>query len=260
MQSKPNLEILSGQKKNKTKPNLKKFLVSKPKRGKRLTEKKVKILSVWKNFLKKIPKNTYLPNPLWTMEFGATYPYENKTPFSSDIKVLRNSRGSFGVKLNKRKKEIFKLIPKYSRVETEKFPKWKIKMIKRSREFYEKNKSWVDKILPKIIALEFEAYQKLEWNCQGDAFNLKKKIVTFRASGVRIRRDKNSPTLVSSSVTQVPYLPWKNRYLSHEECLNIQGFKGIKSYPESFDNFYNTIGNAVNVGVISKIAKQLFNV
>ena len=246
-------------KKNKTKPNLKKFLVSKPKKGKRLTERKVKILSVWKNFLKKIPKNTYLPNPLWTMEFGATYPYENKTPFSSDIKVLRNSRGSFGVNLNKRKKEIFKLIPKYSRVETEKFPKWKIKMIKRSREFYEKNKSWVDKILPKIVALEFEAYQKLEWNCQGDAFNLKKKIVTFRASGVRIRRDKNSPTLVSSSVTQVPYLPWKNRYLSHEECLNIQGFKGIKSYPESFDNFYNTIGNAVNVGVISKIAKNLFN-
>ena len=86
-------------------------------------------------------------------------------------------------------------------------------------EVYKINKSWVDKILPEIIALEFEAYQKLEWNCQGDAFNLKKKIVTFRASGVRIRRNKNSPTLVSASITQVPYLPWKNRYLSHEECL-----------------------------------------
>ena len=105
----------------------------------------------------------------------------------------------------------------------------------------------------------FEAYQKLEWNCQGDGFSLRKKIVTFRASGVRIRRNKNSPTLISSSVCQVPYLPWKNRYLSHEECLNIQGFKGIKSYPEGDENFYNTIGNAVNVGVISKIAKNLFN-
>ena len=54
-------------------------------------------------------------------------------------------------------------------------------MIKRSREFYKINKSWVDKILPEIIKLEFEAYQKLEWNCQGDGFSLRKKIVTFRA-------------------------------------------------------------------------------
>lgn len=253
------LDSFEWPKKYKTKPNLKRFLVSKPKRNKRLTEKKQNILNVWKYFLKKIPKKTYLPNPLWAMEFGATYPYENETPFSSKIKVLRNSRGSFGVKLNRKKREIFELIPKYARVKTKKFPDWKIKMIKRSREFYKINKSWVDKILPEIIKLEFEAYQKLEWNCQGDGFSLRKKIVTFRASGVRIRRNKNSPTLISSSVCQVPYLPWKNRYLSHEECLNIQGFKGIKSYPEGDENFYNTIGNAVNVGVISKIAKNLFN-
>ena len=130
-------------------------------------------------------------------------------------------------------------------------------MIKRTRVFYEKNKKWIDKFLPKIIELEFEAYQKLEWNCQGDNFNLRKKIVSFRGSGVRVKRNNNSPTLISASVSQVPYLPWKKRYLSHEECLNIQGFKGIKSYPRSHEDFYTAIGNAVNVEVVSKIAKNL---
>ena len=52
---------------------------------------------------------------------------------------------------------------------------------------------------------------------------------------------------------------WKKRYLSHEECLNIQGFKGIKSYPRSHEDFYSAIGNAVNVEVVSKIAKNLFS-
>ena len=48
-------------------------------------------------------------------------------------------------------------------------------MIKKSRLFYKNNKAWIDKYLPKIINLKFAALQKLEWNCQGEEFNLKKK-------------------------------------------------------------------------------------
>ena len=247
-------------KKSKTKPNLKKFLVKSPERNKVLTEKREKVLNVWKQFLKKIPKDSYLPNPIWAMEFGATYPYEDKTPFASKKNELKKFKGSFGRSLNKNdKEEILELIPRYARTKQSKFPNWKIRMIKRTRVFYEKNKKWIDKFLPKIIELEFEAYQKLEWNCQGDNFNLRKKIVSFRGSGVRVKRNNNSPTLISASVSQVPYLPWKKRYLSHEECLNIQGFKGIKSYPRSHEDFYTAIGNAVNVEVVSKIAKKLLN-
>ena len=49
------------------------------------------------------------------MEFGATYHMKTNS-LSSKIKALRNSKGSFGVKLNKKKTEIFELIPKYARV------------------------------------------------------------------------------------------------------------------------------------------------
>jgi DNA (cytosine-5)-methyltransferase 1 len=247
-------------KKSKVKPNLKKFLIKKPSKDKNLTELKSKILGVWKTFLSKIPKNAYLPNPLWSMEFGATYPYENQTPYATKTNELRDYKGSFGEKLNlSNKNDIMELLPKYARNKTDKFPSWKINMIRKSRLFYKNNKSWVDKFLPRIIDLKYEAYQKLEWNCQGEKFNLTKKIISFRGSGVRIKRNDNSPTLVSASVSQVPYLPWKNRYLSHEECLNIQGFKGLKSYPSGHEAFYMAIGNAVNVGVVSKIAKNLIN-
>ena len=255
-----NLNDFEWPQKNIPKNNLKKFLVSKPKKNKKLTKLKNTVLETWKGFLKRIPKNTYMPNPIWSMEFGATYPYENSTPHSTNLKKLRKLKGSFGKSLkNVSKENIQEYIPKYANKRVEKFPDWKIRMIRRSREFYKNNKVWIDKYLPKIKSLQFEAYQKLEWNCQGDPFNLRKKIVTFRGSGVRIRRSTNSPTLISSSVSQVPYLPWKKRYMSYEECLNIQGFRGLKSYPDGDDTFYSTIGNAVNVGVVTKIAKNLLN-
>ena len=247
-------------KKIKQTNNLKKFLVSKPKKNKKLSELKKEVLDVWKYFLKKIPKKTYLPNPLWAMEFGATYPYKSSTPHSIGLRKLKKYKGKFGVNLKSLSKdEVINSIPNYAKLKVKKFPKWKIRMIKRSRDFYKQNKKWVDKLIKKIIKLESESYQKFEWNCQGETFNLKKKIVTFRGSGIRVRRNKNSPTLVSACITQVPYLPWKKRYLSLEECLNIQGFKGLKSYPKGYEKFYMTIGNAVNVEVVSKIAKQLLN-
>ena len=246
--------------KSEKKPNLKKFLINKPEKYKKLSENKEKVLNVWKGFLKKIPKNVYLPNPLWAMEFGATYPFEKKTPFSTKEKELKKCKGSFGLSLNvKNKSKIFELIPRYACTKEKTFPGWKINMIKKSRLFYKNNKAWIDKYLPKIINLKFAALQKLEWNCQGEEFNLKKKIVSFRGSGVRIKRNNNSPTLISSSVSQVPYLTWKKRYLSYEECLNIQGFKKIRSYPKIDKQFYATIGNAINVGVVSRIAKNLLN-
>jgi DNA (cytosine-5)-methyltransferase 1 len=244
----------------KPKNNLKNYLSKNPKVLRKITEKREIVINTWKYFLSKIPKNNYLPNPLWTMEFGATYPYKDKTPHSMKLVDLQKLKGKFGVSFkNMTKQEILENIPNYAKVRTKTFPDWKIRMIRRTREFYTINKRWVDKVLPKIITLEFEAYQKLEWNCQGDKFNLSKKIISFRGSGMRIRRSHSSPTLISASTSQVPYLAWKKRYLSLDECLKIQGFDKLKHYPATVDKFYPAIGNAVNVKVISKIAKNLFS-
>jgi len=247
---------------NKLKPknNLKNYLSKDPVNVKKVTEKKDLAINTWKYFLTKIPKKEHLPNPLWSMEFGATYPYKEITPKAMKLKDLRKYKGKFGISLNNmNREEILNNLPNYSKVNTKTFPDWKIRMIRRTREFYNKNKKWIDRLIPKLINLKFEAYQKLEWNCQGEKFNFTKKIISFRGSGVRVRRNHSSPTLISGSTTQIPYLAWKKRYLSIDECLKIQGFDKLKYYPKAIDRFYPAIGNAVNVKVVSKIAKNLFN-
>ncbi len=75
---------------------------------------------------------------------------------------------------------------------------------------------------------------------------------------MRVKRGSQAPTLIASSTTHTPYLHWKNRYMSFEECLKIQGFNKLKSYPQSLERFQFSIGNAVNVKVVSKIAFNLF--
>ena len=245
-------------KKIKKTKKLKKFLISKPKKIRRTTPLKSKILNTWKHFLKVIPRKCYLPNPLWAMEFGATYPFENTTPYAVGTRELKNYRGKFGKELKKlNKNEIFHNIPSYAKLKVKKFPSWKIRMIKRSREFYINNKKAVDRVLKRIINLKYESYQKLEWNCRGEGYSLRKKIVSFRGSGVRIKRNTQAPTLIAGCLSQTPYLPWKKRYMSFEECLKIQGFDNLKSYPDTFEKFHFTIGNAVNVKVVSKIAGNL---
>ena len=56
-------------KKSKAKPNLKKFLIKSPERNKVLTEKKRESSWCLEAIFKKIPKDSYLPNPIWAMEF-----------------------------------------------------------------------------------------------------------------------------------------------------------------------------------------------
>jgi DNA (cytosine-5)-methyltransferase 1 len=76
---------------------------------------------------------------------------------------------------------------------------------------------------------------------------------------VRVRRNNSSPTLISSTTSQVPYLAWKKRFMSYEECLKIQGMEKLKYYPKTNGVFFPAIGNAVNVKVVYKIGKELFN-
>ena len=48
-----------------------------------------------------IPENACLPTfPIWSMEFGATYPYIDETPHSVGVERLGDYRGSHGLKLS----------------------------------------------------------------------------------------------------------------------------------------------------------------
>ena len=237
------------------------YLESHPKNARVLPEQVQKCLKVWQEFLDHIPKDEKIIHPIWSMEFGATYPYEETTPSKMTLKELKKYRGSHGQPLSNtsKLKDAMKLLPSHARRKQKKFPAWKIEFIKKNRDFYECHKDWLDKWIPKIMEFP-SSLQKLEWNCQGEARNIKDYIIQIRPSGVRVKRRTTAPSLVAMTATQVPIIAWENRYMTPRECAKLQsmdGPDGLKHLPESDNRAYEALGNAINVEVAKIVAKAL---
>ena len=219
-----------------------------PSDAKPLSPQVVSCLETWQKFLRAAPKSIQLPSfPIWTMEFGATYPYNKHNSLAEiSIKSLRNYKGSFGQSLN---------YPSYARGSGLVFPKWKQDFIRQNREFYETNKRWIKPLLAEIR--EYPAsLQKFEWNCKGEERDIWKYIIQFRASGVRVKRPTTAPSLVAMTTTQVPIIAWEKRYMTQRECSRLQCMGGIK-LPTVPTKAYKALGNAVNAEVVRQIAHSL---
>src|SRR5690606_10363538 len=177
-----------------------------------LEPEKQKCLNVWQEFLDAIPKTHKLPSfPIWAMEFGATYPFETGTPYSSSDNMLGRCLGSFGRPLRGlSREEKFLNLPSYARSKEEKFPTWKKSYIRNNRRFYEEHKRRLDAVVEKIRALGVPSWQKFEWNVQGGKRTIKNYIIQFRGSGIRLKRPDFFPSLVCVS-TQIPIVGWESR-------------------------------------------------
>ena len=225
-----------------------------------LLSKQVKnCLKVWQEFLNLLPKYEKIPHPLWSMEFGATYPYKDTTPSSLTVEELRGYRGSHGCLLNKAntKEELLKLLPSHARVMQDRFPDWKVGFISKNREFYGKQKNWIDEWLPKIMQFP-SSFQKLEWNCQGEKNRrLNRYVLQLRASGVRVKRRTTAPSLVAMTATQVPIITWENRYMTPIECKRLQSMEDLLYLPDNDTKTYEALGNAVNTEVVRLVAEAL---
>lgn len=242
---------------NNSELSIKSILDHRPKDARRLTKQARKCLTVWQNFIDKVPPEVDILSPLWSMEFGATYPYEDTTPFAIGVEKLKKYRGSHGKKLSDLPdSEVMKALPSHARTAQMKFPKWKIDFIKQNREYYHKNKAWIDEWLPQI--LEFpSSLQKLEWNCKGEKRNIWRYLIQFRASGVRVKRPTTSPTLVSMTSTQVPIIAWERRYMTAKECSRLQSMHTLPHLPNNPTKAFESLGNAVNVDLVGRIASRL---
>lgn len=238
------------------------ILDKRPKDAKKLSPQVIKCLKVWQDFLGRSPKQVELPSfPIWSMEFGATYPYTKyDSLFDVPLATLRNNRGCFGVTLNRRfRQDIMAHLPSYARGESSVFPRWKQLFIRQNRQFYETNKKWIKPWLPQIR--EFPpSLQKFEWNCKGENRNIWEYVIQFRASGVRVKRPTTAPSLVAMTTTQVPIIAWERRYMTPRECARLQSMDGLKNLPEIQTQVYKALGNAVNVKVVSAIADRLCNI
>jgi DNA (cytosine-5)-methyltransferase 1 len=210
--------------------------------------------AIWQEFLNNVPQNEVPSFPIWAMEFGANYPFENIAPAHLPIEELIKYKGTFGEKIcGIDKKSVLDKLPIYARTDKDReFPHWKKKYIRQNRLFYFKHKDWLDLWIPKILNWE-NSHQKFEWNCGREgALTINDKIVQIRPSGIRVKLPTYSPALVLTT-TQIPIFPWLDRYMTIKEAARLQGMEGLKKYPETLKSF----GNAVNVIVIKNIAQNL---
>lgn len=138
-------------------------------------------------------------------------------------------------------------------------PSWKQRFALKNRELYKKNKYFIDDWMKKYDVLNLPLlYKKLEWNC-GDIKDLRETIIQFRQSGIRIKKMNYFPALVAINNTPIIYDYDLNsfRRITPREAANLQSFN--KNYDFTDDPLvYKQLGNAVNVEIIRRLAKQLF--
>jgi len=243
--------------------NIESVLDKDPPEAKKFSKQVAECLQVWDEFLKACPEDVELPSfPLWSMEWGATYPFEDTTPHAlqaaEGIHGLKGFKGSHGTKIGYLKtfEERWAALPSHARTEQNVFPKWKQDFIRQNRQFYADNKAWIDSWLPKIIKFP-SSLQKLEWNVKGGKKTIWDYVIQFRASGVRVKRRTTAPSLIAMTDTQVPIIAWERRYMTPKECARLQSLDDLKKLPGSTTRAFHALGNAVNSRVVERVARAL---
>ena len=229
-----------------------------PSDSRRLPDTFVEYLSAWQAFLEQFPGDEEFPSfPIWAMEFGASYPYMGRTPYSRGFRGLGRHLGAFGESLRGLAPgEAQAALPRYAREKSEVFPDWKIDFIKKNREFYRRHQRIIDPWLPRVRAFA-PSFQKLEWNCKGCERDIWNYVIQFRASGIRVKRPTAAPSLVAMTTSQVPVIAWERRYMTPRECSRLQSIDSLAHLPSGKGAAYKALGNAVNVTVVEAILTNL---
>ena len=218
-------------------------------------------IQVWQDFLDHFPVELTLPGfPIWSMEFGATYPYEDTIPSVLGPEGLRAYNGNHGVSLaNVSAEDMRNHLPSYAMtVEDDgRFPDWKIGYIRQNRALYQAHEQWIDEWMPQILRFP-PSQQKLEWNAGNSERDILKHIIQVRASGLRVKRPTTAPSLVAMTTTHVPIIGWERRYMTPIECARLQSLGELEHLPNVPTRVYTALGNAVNAHVVQLIAAALF--
>jgi DNA (cytosine-5)-methyltransferase 1 len=243
---------------NDVEPDLNSILDKNPKDARALSPAVLRCMEVWQKFIKKYPAKKELPSfPIWSMEFGATYPFEKASPWATPRNDLLKYRGCHGEPLRTYgRATVLKALPSHGQTKQREFPTWKKTFIRQNRDLYAENKQWIDKWMPEILDFP-PSLQKFEWNCKGEERDIWKYVIQFRASGVRVKRPTTAPSLIAMTTTQVPIIAWERRYMTVRECARLQSMESLKNFPNVPTRAFKALGNGINAKVMEYIAKAL---
>jgi DNA (cytosine-5)-methyltransferase 1 len=223
-----------------------------------LSEQQVACIDHWNALLKRLPEEVDLPSfPIWGDELGARYPYETITPAHTSTRELQRLLRTNGHPLLETRAVLIEKLPRYAQSEDRVFPDWKIGFIRQNREWFRSiekhlSKRWIAELRTMPPSL-----RKLEWNCKGEERDLWAHVLQFRPSGLRAKRYSSVPALVAMTVTQIPILGPKRRFLSRIEGCRLQGLPDTHRLPEAHSKAFGALGNAVHAGVVRAIAQRL---
>lgn len=228
----------------------------------KLTAQQKDCIDHWNTLLTKLPETRVeLPSfPIWGDEFEATYPFEKYTPFVAPLTELRKAVNGHAPISHVSREKLLALLPSYARHEVDEFPRWKINFIRQNREWFKEHRKYFGKRWLKKLRDFPPSLRKLEWNCQGEKRDLWSHVLQFRPSGLRVKRYSACPSLVAMTSTQIPLLGPEKRFLTRVEGLRLQGFPDNHKVPGSRSRTFQALGNAVHVGVVTAIAKELIQI
>lgn len=223
-----------------------------------LSDLQVRCIEHWNLLLSALPTEVELPYlPLWSDEFGAEYPFEHITPFACAYETLVRATAQLGGSRTMSREELLELLPAYASDPVARFPAWKVRMIKESREWYVENRRWFPRGWLKGVQALPPSLRKLEWTDKRGERDLWTHVLQFRPSGLRVRKATASPALVAMTTTQVPIVGPRRRFITRVEGLRLQGFPSAHQLPPSRVASFRALGNAVHVGVVCEVAAEL---
>lgn len=142
--------------------------------------------------------------------------------------------------------------------ETPDMPSWKKDFIRKNKQLYERNKTFIDGWFEEYDVESFsDTHRKFEWQAGTKIDSVWDGVIQIRPSGIRVKAPTTLPALVA--MVQIPIIGSLRRRLSVQECALLQSFPADFKLNVPVHEAYKQLGNSINVLTLQKVTEKLLD-